>query len=298
MSEVEILKILKSNNKGNIICRNLELRPTNLAMFIAALANNVGQFGYIFIGVNVDGDSYEINGVSNDFKIENSLEKALELLTNAPKIEYHFACVKGKRVLMIKVEGNEKDVFFDLRICNDDKIDLFIKDLLRACIKLQANTHFRNVIEDIRNDFIRDLLSMRGYSIKDQTRRGYSASNKSAGEVDIFVELDDIPFTIIEALSLSSLDKSYLGKHLDKIYNYDKNGHKFNICLSYVEVKNFESFWSKYREYASSYSYPLDLVSARTDADAGFPYSEIRFMTTSHNRSGKLTILYHIALKM
>jgi hypothetical protein len=69
---------------------------------------------------------------------------------------------------------------------------------------------------------MRDMLSYRNYDVKDQTRRGCSATGISAGEVDILIEESNMPFTIIEALILSSLSQDYLNKHLDKIYNYDR----------------------------------------------------------------------------
>jgi len=297
MVETEVIELL-NNNQSNIICRDLEFKPTNLAMYIATLANNAKQSGYILIGVSFNRNSYEINGVSKDFKIKEPLEKAISQLTNPPKIVQQRVSVKGRDVLVIKVERKEDSVFFNVKLNDDEKIDLFIKDILRACVKLQANIRFKNVSEDERNDYIRDLLSMKGYFIKDQTRRGYSSSGKSTGEVDIFIEINDMPFSIVEALNLNSLNISYLNTHLDKIYSYDTTGNKFNVCLSYVEIKDFGSFWEKYCDYVSTYSYPIDLVECRKDADKEFPYSEIRFMTTTHNRNGKPTLLYHVAVKM
>lgn len=139
---------------------------------------------------------------------------------------------------------------------------------------------------------------MKGYFIKDQTRRGHSSSGKGTGEVDLLIEVDDMPFSIVEALNLDSLDKGYLNTHLDKIYSYDTTGNKLNVCLSYVEIKDFGSFWEKYCDHVSTYSYPIDLVECRKDADKEFPYSEIRFITTTHNRNGRLTLLYHVAVKI
>jgi len=298
MIEAEVVELLNSENQSNIICRDLELKPTNLAMFVAALANNAEQFGYIFMGVNLNRNSYEIRGISKDFRMETVLEKAISLLANPPKTTYQYISVSGKNIFVIKVEKNDDDIFFTIKLNNNEITDLFIKDLLRVYIKLQSAILYRNVSEDERNDYIRDLLSMKGYFIKAQTRRGYSTSGKSTGEIDIFVELDDMPFTIIEALNLDSLNKNYLNTHLDKIYSYDITGNKFNVCLSYVNIVDFGAFWERYCDHVSTYKYPFDLIECRRDADKEFPYSEIRFMTTTHNRNGKPTLLYHIAIKM
>lgn len=298
MVETEVIDLLNNRNQKNIICRDLEFKPANLAMYIATLANNEELSGYIFIGVRFNRTSYEIIGVSKDFKIKEALEKAIAQLTNPPIITQQRVSVNGRDILAIKVEKKVDSVFFNVKVNDDEKTDLFIKDLLRVCVKLQANIIYRNVSEDERNDYVRDLLSMKGYFIKDQTRRGYSSSGKKTGEADFLIEISDMPFSIIEALNLSNLDKSYLNTHLDKIYNYDTTGNSFNVCLSYVETKDFGSFWKKYCDYVCSYTYPFDLIEYRKDADKSFPYSEIRFMTTTHNRNGKPTLLYHVAVNM
>jgi hypothetical protein len=298
MTEAEIISIIEMRSSGNVICRNVALRPNNLAMLIAMLANTASDMGYIFMGVEIDGDAYKINGISRDFKSEQQAQKALRLLTNPPEVECQSVLVNGKNVFAIKIKSVDSDVFFDIQFDSDNGIDIFMKDLLRACVKLQANIHYRNAREDTRNDYIRDLLSMKKYSVKDQTRRGYSASGLNAGEADIYVEVDGMPFTLIEALNLDSLDKTYLNKHLDKIFGYDTTGHKFNVCLSYVEAKDFASFWDSYCKHVVSYNYPYSLIEAQADADRDFPYSEIRFMMTTHNRSGKLTMLFHIAIRI
>ena len=298
MTEAEILELVKSNNLGNVICRNIALRPKMLAMYIAMVANTTNDAGYIFMGIEIDGDAYKINGISREFKVEQQLHKALGLLENPPEVEGQSVEVHGRNIFAIKIKCSARDVFYNLNFHGDIDIDLFIKDLLRACVKLQANIHYRNVSEDIRNDFIRDLLSMRKYNIKDQTRRGYSASRLNSGEVDIYVEVEDMPFTLVEALILDSLVKEKLNEHLDKIFGYDTTGHRFNVCLIYTEAKNFSLFWDKYCNYVSSYNYPHPLIDARKDADINFPYSDIRYMLTTHNRSGRQILLYHIAVKL
>jgi len=296
--ESEVLELLNAGSKEDIICRSLELRPTNLAMYIATLANNTKKFGYIIIGITLNNNSYTINGVSSDFRIKEPLEKAIKQLTNPPKVTHQYVSITGESILVIKVEGKYDDVFFNVKVNDDVRVDLFLKDLLKACVKLQANSHYKNVIEDKRNDYIRDLLVTKGYFVKDQTRRGCSSTGKNAGEVDIFIEIDDMPFAIVESLNLDSLNTAYLNKHLDKIYSYDTTGNKFNVCLSYVSAKDFGLFWGKYCDYVSECKYPFDLIGSNKIADTEFPYSEIRFMTTTHNRNGKPTLLYHIAIKM
>ena len=156
----------------------------------------------------------------------------------------------------------------------------------------------RRRTEDERNDYIRDMLDREEYVIKDQTRRGLSSSGVSSGEIDILVEKDNYPFTVIEALILKSMNKDYLGKHLDKIYTYDTTGDHFNVCLVYAECRDFSSFWEKYCDFVKQYKYPYPLITSDENIDQEYVGSEIRIMTTTHNRSGKLTRLYHICVKI
>ena len=163
---------------------------------------------------------------------------------------------------------------------------------------MQANPKCIDASEDERNDYIRDMLDREEYVIKDQTRRGLSENGAAAGEIDILIEKDNAPFTIIEALNLNSVNKDYLGKHLDKIYTYDTTGNIFNVCLVYAKTKEFASFWERYCDFVKHHEYPYPLISSDESINQKYIGSEIRIMTTTHNRSGKLTRLYHICVKI
>lgn len=177
-------------------------------------------------------------------------------------------------------------------------INKLLNDIFLACIKLQANYHYKDVTEDERNDFIRDFLSAKEYVIKDQTRQGTSKEGKASGEVDILIEQNNIPYAIIEALNLSSLNASYLDAHIDKVYKYDTLGYDSNFIISYVKIKDFEGFWNKYKEHIQGYEYPYKLDRYDESINEEFNFSAIKFALTKHNRNGKITLLYHIAVKM
>ncbi len=294
----EVLQLLEESDSKNLICRELEFRPQNLAMFIATLSNMPEEYGYIVIGASKNTDNYYINGLSAEFKIDEPIKRALSLLSEQPEIDFGRFTIDGKNIYAIKVKKITSDIFFKSTQNTDSQADLFIRDLYLACIKLQARKLYVNATEDERNDFIADLLETNGYRLKDQTRRGSSATGKSSGEVDILIEKNGMPFTIIEALNLHSLNTTYLDTHLDKIYSYDTAGNAFNVCLAYVKVRDFGSFWDKYCDHAKKYEYPVMLISSNINADKDYPYSDIRFMTTTHNRSGKTTHLYHICVKI
>lgn len=295
-SDVE--KVLNSHPNENTICYEYELRPSIIVSDIKKLANTTDDYGYIFNGVLKETSRYIIKGLSRGYTIKSPIEKALEKLSVQPKVEYDEVVINGNTIYVIKVYHIPEGTSLLTDQLDSEHIKRFIDILYRICVKLQGNSKYIDASEDERNDYIRDMLDREDYVIKDQTRRGLSASGTSAGEIDILVEKDNYPVTVIEALILKSMNKDYLGKHLDKIYTYDTIGDLFNVCLVYAEVKDFASFWEKYCDYVKNYKYPYPLLTFDESIDEEYAGSEIKIMTTTHNRSGKQTRLYHICIKI
>lgn len=294
----EVKQILNGNVVDNVLCHDFELRHTVIAPDIKKLANIVDDYGYIFIGVSLSGDKYNVNGVASGMSIQNVVDKAVTHLTIKPQVETCSININGKNIYAIKIYKITEGTSLLTDKLNDESITRFIERLYNICIKLQGNTQYINAEENERNDYIRDMLEQYDYVIKDQTRRGLSSTGISSGEVDILVEKDKIPFTIIEALNLKSLDTDYLTKHLNKIYTYDTTGNLFNVCLVYAELKNFASFWEKYCNYIKGFKYQYPIISVDENLDNIYSGSEIKIMTTTHNRSGQPTKLYHICVKI
>lgn len=169
-----------------------------------------------------------------------------------------------------------------------------LRVMLSCCERVQANSLCRNYSENSINDYIRDLLSASNYDVRDQTRQGTSSVGKQAGQIDILIRKDKLPFSVIESLKLSSLDKAYIAKHIDKIYKYDTFDNKFNYIISYVQVKNFSTFWSNYLEYVKDYQYPYALSGIHEYKDN--QNSELRYLCIELIREEVKTRLYHIVV--
>ncbi|OIJ16790.1 hypothetical protein BKP45_21010 [Anaerobacillus alkalidiazotrophicus] len=162
---------------------------------------------------------------------------------------------------------------------------------------MQGNKLFWNATENERNTFIAQSLSMAGFLNKDQSLWGKSRGGITSGEVDIFIkQKNGDPFSIVEALNLESLDKTYLNLHLEKIFYYDTTGLKYNFILVYSTSKNFSDFWGRYLNYISNFDYPFDISSCE-ELDE-FDYTDIRICRTLHTRNGKETYLYHIMVDL
>lgn len=108
---IEVKQLLQSPDSKNLICRNLEFRPQNLAMFIAALSNMPEGYGYILIGLIKNTNNYSINGISNGFILDEPIKWALSLLSEQPLIEFGPLIIEGKNIYAIKVINVENEIF-------------------------------------------------------------------------------------------------------------------------------------------------------------------------------------------
>lgn len=282
-------------DEGNVICQQFCVFPNQVARYIETVACGSLQYGYVLIGVTKEGNEYYMRGVDKNINMDNIIQSALVQVQIHTEISYEICNIHGKSICIIKVKTCDKII----PIAESDviKINEVLRKVLSACVKLQANSIYYEATEDQRNDYIRDILETAGYDVKDQTRRGLSPRGKSAGEVDILIKQQGFPITIIEALNLKSLNKTYLDEHIDKIYDYDTAGNQFNIILSYVTVADFVSFLDKYYKHIEKRKYPFEMISIEKDiiVDA-VSYSDIHIMKTALNRNGQETVLYHVCM--
>lgn len=182
---------------------------------------------------------------------------------------------------------------------NLTKNDIY-ESILNACIKLQSNILYRQIDENSRNTFIRDILSMK-HNIKDQSLYGESSSGKSNGELDLIIFSDTQPrnpVTICEGINVKSLDKGNLGNHLKKLESgYDKWGLKEKYLLVYSNINcSFSEFVEKYKDFIENYSF--EFVKEGDVEDINTSYSNIRVYKTTHKREEKSVCLYHFLIKM
>jgi hypothetical protein len=205
-----------------------------------------------------------------------------------------------QEVSRIKDFTNPIEILNALEEINGPSIENFIDTLISASIKLQANRVYRGVFsEDDRNTYISDLLESGGYRTKDQTRQGTSYAGKSAGEIDILVkDSKGLPFTIIEALNLTSVDTAYISKHINKLFNnYDMAGYEFNFIVVYANVINYFNFCKNYINYVSKkhfYKYPF--LSCKELPE--YRYTDLKVYQAEHIRQGNKVFLIHVIINL
>lgn len=175
-----------------------------------------------------------------------------------------------------------EEVFDDDRIPEKELTD----KILRALLKLQRNNHYGpSQSEDIMNDFVRDILD-ESYTVKDQTRQGSSESGHDAGEVDIQICDAGFPIVMIEGIKLGSLEKGRIDSHINKVLTkYDPNGCPYVFVIAYVTASRFDSFYGRFLEYITDYSFPFPTEVKAIDVDTG--YGELKHASCILNRNGR-----------
>lgn len=193
----------------------------------------------------------------------------------------------------------------DMSETNEDRLNadietakVVLNDLFqigeRVCLNYSFN---KNSTENSINDYIRDMLSVKGYKeVKDQTRHGISVNGKDAAEVDILLTKDGKEIAIYEGLKLNSVNQSSITTHIDKaIVNYNALGTA-TFIVSYVNTTDFESFWKRYSSYIENYQFPLKVK--RRYEEMTYPNASTRAATLILSRDGYDFPVYFIILKI
>lgn len=170
--------------------------------------------------------------------------------------------------------------------------------IMHSCVTLQGTQIYYEAKENPRNKFIAQLLEAYGFRVKDQTQWGLSNTGISDGELDIqIVDEKGTADSIIEGLVLKSLDVTTLNLHLDKIFKYDTTGLESLFIISYVEIVDFASFWSKYCEHIKNHNFQYSLTAFQPNVYRE-DYADIKTAQSTHDRNGNLISLYHICINM
>lgn len=184
-----------------------------------------------------------------------------------------------------------------LALIHEEQFKELTDAVVRACILLQGNLAFREIgLEDVRNTYISDILDSSGWNTRDQTRWGESATGKSPGELDILVRKDGMPYAVIEALNLDSLNKAEVDKHLIKVFNYDPTGLQQNFIVVYSSAVGFAGLWKRYVEYIPDVQYPYEFVEF--SEIESYNFTDLKIGRATHKRNDTTISLYHILLNM
>lgn len=236
----------------------------------------------------------ELDGLPQTDTI-NDIRKLFRKMDNGIREDVTFELLSAK---LKALKNHLPDKKFDIVQDNEaryQEIDLN-KHILHALINVQKTKLYHGKSEDDINDGVRNALDM-VYELKDQTRQGESESGNHSGELDILLCRDALPWAVVEALKLASLDKENLEKHVDKsLIKYDFVGCKNTYILIYATAANFVDLWSRIVEYMGGYEYPYEVINEIREMDTDYAESKLAYVDL--NRNDVLVRLHIFAINM
>lgn len=118
----EILDIVKRKKLDPFVCKPILLPSKRIAKIISGFSNSKG--GYIIFGAEFDSDKVNVLGLSSDFYIDATLQKAIELLNPKPMVKVDFISIEEKKLVAIKVEKSGETIFSENNkyIYEDDEL--------------------------------------------------------------------------------------------------------------------------------------------------------------------------------
>ncbi len=183
MSNEDIDKYLKSNSIDSSLFMK-DIKSKNLKeqvcfpfylMQLSNLFKSTGSLPEIdklmgkLISASFDQDKNKYVNTKDIISCKREARENLEM-----EIEEEYLNQEDKSWTIPEVQKYIKFQSKSIEDAEDDRnqADRIIKDLVSACIKLQANSMYYGASENQRNDYIRDLMDTLKYNVKDQTRRG------------------------------------------------------------------------------------------------------------------------------
>ena len=280
-------------------------RNSGLAEAFESCTYEYEDLGYAYYA-GIRGDNWNMKAL--DFTIEGP-EGCIEIIEKHID-DLKYAISKGlnskvsgfqvRKIIPLTVDGaDELPLTNEVRLKTDIKTARSVlTDLVSIGERLCLNsTYSYERPEDSMNDFLRDALSLMGYTeVKDQTRHGLSSKGENAGEVDILVSKSGKEVALIEGLKLNSVHSSYIDSHIDKaICNYNALGTA-TFIVAYVSVSDFEGFWDRYMAHLRGYDFGLEVKKTLSvEAD---PNAATRIASAILSRDGYDFPVYFLALKL
>lgn len=165
VNEDRVSYIVENNVLDNVICRALELRPTELAKYICGLANNTG--GYIFLGVEKQNGCMKKVGCQKTFNVAGVIEMVKAQLDNEISMNYGFVSVGGADIFAIEVVQSDKKIWLEGKYFvyknndveervvnqNDEPITLFIS-------YTECDAPIVDIIEDKIKERLKDRIKI------------------------------------------------------------------------------------------------------------------------------------------
>lgn len=264
MTETDYLYIFPNEFKEELIELFEQEHSTRLADAIRGCIfkhTDIGLAYYVGVKGNVWNKhalDFRVEGEKESIRLlkyqEKALKSAIDSILSLAESGFVVRRILYKNKNTVNLPGTDYE-----RLSNDiNRSQNALQEILNVIGKLCANQLYKaQTEENAINDYFRDMLRTGNkYEIIDQSRYGVSGSGSgSAGQVDILILEKGKEIAIFEGLKVSSINKKYIGNHIEKaLGHYNPSGISVFI-VAYVGAKNFVKFWKKYCNYINSYEY-------------------------------------------
>ena len=173
VNEDRVSYIVENNVLDNVICRALELRPTELAKYICGLTNNTG--GYILLGVEKQNGCMKTVGCQKAFIVDGVIEMVKAQLDNEISMNYGFVSVGGVDIFAIEVAESDKKIWLEGKYFvyenndveemvvnqNDEPITLFIS-------YTECDAPIVDIIENKIKERLKDRIRISRFAVQRQ----------------------------------------------------------------------------------------------------------------------------------
>ncbi len=110
----EVEKLIGSSESMQLEYKSVLPPSKTVARIIASFSNSEG--GYLILGVTEDVSGIRVIGLSEDFHAVSITNKALELLSPKPVINYQYFDYQGKKLFVIKTEKSQEEVKLENKV--------------------------------------------------------------------------------------------------------------------------------------------------------------------------------------
>lgn len=152
---------------------------------------------------------------------------------------------------------------------SDQEAALILKMIFRTAVSLREMSRSllhdrRAAAEDTYNENFSRLFNLSysewaGFSIKDQSQGGITASCTKRGESgtgrrDMILMHRNCPIMLLEGIRMESMDTSAVKEHINRLPQYDDSNMPLTAVIVYMSVKNTGLFHDRYFEFLKELS--------------------------------------------
>lgn len=145
----EVLQVIGQPEGLNLEYKAVLPPSKSIAKLISAFANADG--GYIILGVS---ENREVNGLSQDFRVNPITHKALDLLSPQPQVHYQYVVYNEKKLYAIKVEKSDSPVYIEDKLFGREGSSIKLLNAAKVQFKTDGYSRIKAInqkLEEYKN---------------------------------------------------------------------------------------------------------------------------------------------------